>query len=88
MTRDLIDISWDGEVVGQIEDMKFDHLHIYGAWRPSSSPKTAAFLARFAEREHMIIVEIGHASRHWKASAEVIDRGQIELLWQPGLGTR
>ena len=47
--------------------------------RPAASPKAAELAARLQAEEHMILVEIGHGSPPWIATAEVIERGTIEM---------
>jgi hypothetical protein len=82
--RDLLDITWEGEVVGQIQDLAIDNFHIYGKWIPSPLLKVAEMEARLKEEEHVVFVEIGHGTPRWIAAVEVIAGGEIELLWQPG----
>jgi hypothetical protein len=81
--KDLLDITWEGEVVGQVEDLKVDNYHLYGKWIPAASPKAAELEARLQEEEHMILVEIGHGPPPWIATAEAIERGMIEMnVWR------
>ena len=39
-----IELIWDGEVVGYINDVRADNFHAYGRWEPSKSTRVSDFV--------------------------------------------
>jgi hypothetical protein len=57
-----LELIWEGEVVGAIEDLQIDNTHWYGQWKPSASLRTSQF-----------VQAVEQAIRQWEEDNRGID---------------
>lgn len=75
-----IDVFWRGEVVGSILEPKFDNYHLYGEWKPVSSPTTHLFIERItAGKLARVLLGDGEPPLYGTIDMPPDDEGEIEF---------
>ena len=80
--KDRTPITWNGIIVGYIEELRVDHFHVYGRWRPASGAEHEKFLAAI-QSDESVVVRIGDADPAWMGSVEGEPSDEIEILTRP-----
>jgi hypothetical protein len=75
-------VIWRDEVVGTIEDVRVDHLEIYGRWIPSCSDACKTFLEALQSGEQLE-VRVGTEEPKLVGTVEIEPDEEIEIRIRP-----
>jgi len=79
-----LELIWDGEVVGSVENPKPDMFHLYGKWIPADTEKAREFLAalKVGEDEGVPVLLAGDGPKS-EGEASLYSGDQINILVRP-----
>jgi hypothetical protein len=76
-------VTWKGEVVGEISNLKSDNFDVYGNWNPVDTEILVLFLE--AIESDSVVVRIGTNEPALLGTVEFIPDHEIEIKIRPNL---
>jgi hypothetical protein len=75
-------VIWRDQVVGTIEDVRVDHLELYGRWIPSCSDACQTFLEALQSGDQLE-VQVGAGEPKLVGTVEIEPDGETEIRMRP-----